>query len=50
VTRAVARQTDPHEMRVVAGRIRAVYTDSRGRAYYLVDGEVRYVRVREVCS
>lgn len=30
--------TDQHEMRMVAGSIRAVYTASDGREYYIVDG------------
>ena len=39
--------TDPHTMRTVAGRIRAVYTDlSTGREYYIVDGQRIYLRQR----
>lgn len=30
--------TDQHEMRMIHGRIKAVYTDSRGREYIIVDG------------
>jgi hypothetical protein len=36
-------RTDPHEMRMVAGQIRAIYEAEDGREYYIVDGERRYL-------
>lgn len=35
--------TDPHEMVMIDGRIRAVYTARTGHRYYLVDGVRRYL-------
>jgi hypothetical protein len=37
---------NPHEMAMIDGQIRAVYTDGRGRRYYIVDGRRRYLNLR----
>lgn len=34
---------DEHEMRMIRGRIRAVYIDGDGHEYLLVDGEREYL-------
>lgn len=39
------KTTNQHEMRMVAGRIRAIYTD--GREYYVRDGERVYLGPEE---
>ena len=39
--------TDEHEMRMIDGRIVAVYTDRDGDCYVIRDGERHYIEVTQ---
>jgi len=43
LTKENFKMIDEHEMRMIRGKIRAVYTDASGNEYIIVDGEKVFI-------
>lgn len=50
MAKPTVQRTDPHEMRMIDGRIVAVYTEEDGSTYRIIDGERHYLTGRPMRS